>query len=198
MLKPTSTVYICSLHLFAAAGGLFGGTSCAQLEGTKPEAQLAYLQRDRKELDGKCILFAIGHLGTEHYVSASKTLVKYLDYPAPEDPRSGQFFDHVPMLWNLYPASTALFSIGEATVPDIVAVIADAETSDLIRSNAILVLPGIYSERPPEGVAVVARAASELSKSDAVAGSRLWEAARKVAASCGDRHKTECYAGLIQ
>ena len=86
MLKRTPTIYIYPMYLLATASGLFGDTSCAKLEGAKPETQLAYLQRDRKELDVNCILFAIVHLGTARYAPASKTLVKYLDYIVPEDP----------------------------------------------------------------------------------------------------------------
>jgi hypothetical protein len=183
--------------MLSSGTSLFAGSGCTLLEGSEPQAQLAYLQRDRKDQNGNCILFAIEHLGKERYAPASKTLVRYLDYPAPEEPRS-KFFDHIPMVWNLYPASSALFLIGEGTVPDIVALIADGDASILIRLNAMEVVHGIYGERPPESVAVLARAARELSKADPVAGGRLWQAARETAGMCLDRHKTECYAALIQ
>ena len=67
----------------------------------------------------------------------------------------------IPTLGDIYPATTALFEIGKPAVPDLVEAIADSNTSDLARSNAIETLFWIHSGDVSEAVAVLNRAGKE-------------------------------------
>src|SRR5271155_760929 len=53
-----------------------------------PKAQLEYLQNERASLEGKCVVYAIGNIGFSGYLEGVKTLISYLDYGYPTDPKT--------------------------------------------------------------------------------------------------------------
>src|SRR4051812_24291454 len=61
-------------------------SACAELESTKPQFHLEYLERERSTLTAACVAYAAEQIALRHYVKATKTLVKYLDYRMPDDP----------------------------------------------------------------------------------------------------------------
>ena len=183
-------VTLASLCLGVGPCAVAGGRSCPELEGAKPQAHLEYLQRDRSTLTPACIAYAADQLGLHQYSPAVKTLVKYLDYRLPEDPARAHLavISRTPTLGTIYPATTALFEIGEPAVPDLVEAIASSTTSDVARDNAREVVFLIYRSDVAQSVRVLIRASK--ASSDWEASMRLYNAARETAVKCGESRNT--------
>jgi hypothetical protein len=171
----------------------FAAYPCADLENKKPEMLQEYLQGERSRLDRNCALYAIEHLGNDHYEAAIKTLIGYLDYRAPDPPTysapDGPVILKVAW-WAPYLAVDALFQIGKAAIPQLVEAIADASTSDQARNNAGDAVLLIYREDMPEGVAVLARASH--TRTDPAESIRLVDQARRQADKCSPRWRNDC------
>jgi hypothetical protein len=181
---------------FGTASGAPAAFSRAELEGAKPEVHLEYLQRDRSALKPDCIFYAMDQIGLKHYAPAVKTLIKYLDYRVPEDPAKARWpvVMRFRMLSDIYPATGALFDIGKPAIPDLVASIADPDTSDVARSNAIEALFWIHREDVSEAVALLNRASKE--SKDWQASQRLMDAARRMADKCRGPAINSCMNAL--
>ena len=135
-----SVALVGALWLLGGVSPIFAASVCADLENKKPESRLEYLQGERARLDRNCVLYSIEQLGNGRYVPAIKTLVGYLDYRKPDppgfgDPAAPHVVSHPEWSGSLYPAGTALAQIGKPAVPQLVDVIADAATSDLVRNK---------------------------------------------------------------
>ena len=187
---------ILAAFCFGTASGAPAAFSCAELEGAKPEVHLEYLQRDRSALKPDCIFYAIDQIGLKHYAPAIKTLIRYLDYPVPEDPAKARWpvIMRIPTLGSLYPAITALFEIGKPAIPDLVDSIADPDMTDVARSNAIEALFLIHREDVSEAVALLNRAGKE--SADRLASQRLMDAARRMADKCRGPAISSCMKAL--
>jgi hypothetical protein len=186
MITIRATVTLAgALSLLGRVSPVFAASACAALENKNAEARLEYLQGDRSLLDKDCILYAIERFGNERYSAAVKTLVGYLDYRNPDPPL-------VPkrLTPTAYPAVEALFQIGKSAIPDVVEVIADAATSDLVRNNAGDAVFAIYRADPAEGIAVMVRAAH--ATTDPMASLRLMDQARRQATRCGPQWRNDC------
>jgi hypothetical protein len=95
---------------------------------------------------------------------------------------------------SLYPAITALFEIGKPAIPDLVGAIADPDTSDVARSNAIEALFLIHREDVSEAVALLNRASKEAP--DWQSSQRLMDAARRMADMCRGPAINSCLNAL--
>jgi hypothetical protein len=203
MMKMTTEVLlnvhfaagILAAFCFGTASGAPAAFSCAELEGAKPEVHLEYLQRDRSALKPDCIFYAMDQIGLKHYAPAIKTLIRYLDYPVPEDPAKARWpVMRIPTLGSLYPAITALFEIGKPAALDLAGSIADPDTPDVARSNAIEALFLIHREGVSEAVALLNRASKE--STDWQASQRLLDAARRMADMCRGPAISSCMKAL--
>ena len=179
--------------LFAGASPVFADPTCASLENKKSESRLEFLQGEKARLDGNCVLYAIDQLGRAQYAPAVPTLLRYLDYPYPDPPNYGT--PQNPLIlakinWTNYPAANALSDIGKVAVPQLVEAIADAATPELIRKNAADTERFIYAPDPPEGIAVLVRAAH--ARTDPMDSLRLMDQARRLASLCRPEVRNEC------
>ena len=173
--------------------------TCAAQEGSKPQAQLAYLKGDRQTLTVDCILYALEQLGVERYTPSIETLVQYLDFQRPQKPPVGEVVValHKPWVGSEYPAGSALLEIGEPAVPALVKAIAESE-SDLIRKNAAEVIYAIHAGDTPQAVALLNRAAKSKSSTDWGASLRLYDAAKGLAAKCLPETRNACMKALFE
>jgi hypothetical protein len=169
---------------------------CDELEGRTVEAHLAYLERNRSTLSPACIAYAANQIGLRGYGAASKTLSKYLDYRMPDDPAMA----HLPPISLAsaprYPAAEALFQLGKKAIPELIQVIASAETSQVARRNAIRTAFAIHREDVAESVRVLVRASKSFP--DPQSRDRLYDAAREAAALCYGPMRNTCMNALQQ
>ena len=171
---------------------------CDRLEGSSPRSLLGYLENDRKELDPPCILYAMERLGVQRYTPAAKVLITYLDYPMPQNPKPEPHGRGLLWAGDRYPAANALFLIGQSIIPPLIDVLANEKTPRVIHENALATIKALLAETPPESVAILVRASRDLSRSDAVGGRRLMQAAQEMAGLCIDRWKSDCEIALYQ
>jgi hypothetical protein len=179
--------------LAAASGRPF---VCAELEDAKPEGLMAYLQHDRTTLKPDCAFFAIERIGLKHYRPAVRTLIAYLDYRVPADPAEANLppIGRPHSLGYTYPASDALFEIGQAAFPDLVEAIGDPKTTDVAWRNAIQTLHDIGREDVPGAVSLLYKASKASENSDAAY--RLRQAAWRMADMCRGAIETACRQAL--
>jgi len=181
--------------LIAILGRAVGAqNNCFALKAVNSELQLEYLQGERTSLAAECVLYAIDHLGYRGYVPAIPTLIKFLDYPDKSTNR-GTTDSHRPK-WagSLYPAAEALFEIGKAAVPPLVAAISSSSSSELIRENALQTIFFIYREDFSEAVALLNR--SGRSASDPEVSARLLAGAKSLAPRCPPVMRNSCIKAL--
>ena len=196
-----SVALVGALWLLGGVSPIFAASVCADLENKKPESRLEYLQGERARLDRNCVLYSIEQLGNGRYVPAIKTLVGYLDYRKPDppgfgDPAAPHVVSHPEWSGSLYPAGTALAQIGKPAVPQLVDVIADAATSDLVRNNAGDVVFAVYSADPAEGIAAMVSAAH--AKTDPMDSLRLMDQARRQAGRCAQQWRNDCENAVLK
>jgi hypothetical protein len=191
------TAILLALSL-GAAGASDVNTDCTQLQGAKPQVQLEYLQGERSALSDACMIYAMDRLAAVRYAPSIDLLVKYLDYHIPAPPKSKEAFvqQTVPWLGTWYPAARGLFRIGKDAVPALIAAIADADTSDLMRKNDIELVLLIYREDVPQGAAVLNRAGRTATRPDV--RQRLLDAARDLAGQCPEPQRGACLANALK
>jgi hypothetical protein len=173
-------------------------TDCAQLRGAKPQAQLEYLQGERSALSDACMIYAMDQLARAEYAPSIDVLIKLLDYHIPDPHKTGEPFvqQTVPWLGTWYPAARGLLAAGKTAVPSLIAAIADAGTSGLIRKNATELVLLIYREEVPEGAAVLNRAGRAATSPDV--RQRLLDAARDLAGKCPEPQRGACLANALK
>lgn len=179
-----------------AVGGLAGQgrPPCYELEGATVQADLRYLQGDRSNVKAECVAYAADRIGLHRYAEASKTLVRYLDYRMPTDPREASLPPISPISGPRYPAINALFEIGKPAVDDLVEAVGNSATSDGVRKNAIQVLYEIFREDVAGAVRVLNRASN--ATRDPEVRQRLFDAARKTAGMCHETMRNACMNAL--
>jgi hypothetical protein len=185
--------------IFAAVSPVFAESTCASLENKDSQTRLKFLQGEKARLDGNCVLYAIDRLRIAQYAPGAATLIRYLDYPYPPPPSRGDPDNPVSVgnfNWTNYPAANALADIGKAVVPQLVDLIADAATSDLVRKNAADTVLAIYSKDMPEGIAVLVRAAR--TRTDPMDSNRLMDQARRLAGGCGSINRNDCENAVLK
>jgi hypothetical protein len=202
MRRLRSTVTLLgALWLLGVVSPLFGAPACGDLENKQPESLMEYLQGERSRLNRDCVLYAIEQLGNAHYAPAIRTLVGYLGYRKSDPPNFGSpaaplIPGHPEWSGSIYPAGSALFQIGKAAVPQLIEVIADASTSDLVRNNAGDVVFGIYREDPAQGIAALVSAAH--AKTDPMDSLRLMDQARRQADRCSQQRRNDCENAVLK
>jgi len=178
----------------AGVSPVFADSTCANLENKNPQSKLEFLQSQTARLDSRCVLYALDQLRAARYAPAIATLIRYLDYILPDEPArlgpAGEPITVRGLKWTLFPAANALAEIGRPAIPQLVDVIANADTSDLIRKNAAETVLAIYSHDMPEGIAVIVRASR--ASGDPMAALRLMDQARRLASTCGLSNRNEC------
>jgi len=181
-------VAIC-LAWFSVTGQLDAAGNCFELEGAKPQALLAYLQRDRASLGADCVVYAIFHIGVNPSAEGIKTLITYLDYQYP-DPKSPYGF--VRMSMYPFPAVVELAGMGTMVVPAVIEAIANPATPMLARNGAIHVIFLMNVQDMPEAVRVLKRASKAKESTDWNASQQLFDAARKAAEWCKGKMASAC------
>jgi hypothetical protein len=185
--------------LFAGVSAASAESTCASLENKDSQTRLKFLQGEKARLDGNCVLYAIDRLRVAQYAPAAATVIRYLDYPYPPPKNFGTPENPVFVLqqlnWTNYAAANALSDIGKAVVPQLVDVIADAATSDLVRQNAADTIMAIYNHLP-EGIAVLVRAAH--ARTDPMDSNRLMDQARRLPSRCGREVRNDCENAVLK
>jgi hypothetical protein len=177
MLQKSIAIYV----MFLALCALKATAQCPSLDEAKPQVQLDYLRRDRTILHGPCVVRAINNIGFSRYAPGVKTLITFLDFGFPTDPKTGRV-----MMVNAFPyaAVPALASLGKLAEPDLLEAIADSTTSPVARNNAIGAIFLMYPEDPSGAVRVLVRATKAIETTNWEGSQRLFEAARKAAGTC--------------
>jgi hypothetical protein len=174
---------VISTQLMAADG-------CPDLESKDAATHLEYLRGDRAKLSSQCIVAAIRYVGYNHYTQASSALIHYLDYADPiAVARRG-------IILEVYPAIDALYSLRRPVVPELTAAIAEAETPELVREHAAIVILFLFGANQPEAIAILVSAAR--AQTDPVAAIRLMDKARWLAARCIEANRNECENAVLK
>lgn len=194
--------------------------ACAELENAQATELVGYLEKDRRGLSGSCVEFAIRQIAavtdqlsnadTERAVSA---LMPFLDLPRTVTGRTGR-----PVATKWYPAKITIVgatnslvqrledahqdsgSVKQSVLDRLIGIIADAAVSGTAADSAAWAVDEImaYPNSPTDAlpaVAMLARAAK--ASGDAASSARLWEEARKLAATCtGLALRSQCDAAL--
>jgi hypothetical protein len=198
MLNMRGTMAVALSLLASHLAATSARAECSELEGTPPKVLLAYLDGDRSTLTQTCILFALDQLAPAKYQPAIAVLTRYLDYKAPDPPRSPEGFvqRHVPWLGDRYPAAKALLALDKAAAPGMISAIADPTTPELVRSNAVEMMILIYRDNPPDGAKVLNTAARTVSRADSE--QRLLDAARTLAERCHPDLRGLCLSNALK
>jgi hypothetical protein len=136
-----------------------------------------------REREPEKVTKAIERLGQMRAAEAVEDLAQLLTFEGRFEWQRAQtrpgVLSHLAPDDSLYPATTALFQIGEPALPALVKVLEAHETNSLESTNATTTIKLIFRERPWDGVAYLREAAS---KSATPAGAqRLYEAAARLA-----------------
>lgn len=175
------------MHLVAA------DEACPDLKGKSTEDHLEYLRGERSKLAAKCIVSAITYLGAKRYAQSGVVLIQYLGF---QDPDSKGQVGKRAMVVYAYPAVDAVQSLGKSVVPELTAVIASPDVSDLVRRNAGWAIFFMYGADNPEGIAVFANAAH--AQADPTAANRLMDQARWFADRCLVAARNECQNAVLR
>jgi hypothetical protein len=188
---PVIYAAICCL---TCAQFMKAGDGCPELEGKDTATHLEYLHGDRPKLAAACVVAAIKYLGVKpHSAQASAVLIEYLDYP---DPRyEGRAGKGSTILYG-YPAADVLSSFGRSVVPELLVVIAAANSSELLRRNAAFTIGLLYGLTRPDPIDVLVSAAHE--QVDPIAANRLMDQARWLAARCIPEYRNACENAVLK
>ena len=192
---------------------------CGELEKASVDELLGYLGKDRKALSDNCIEFAIRGVGLDGprlvpatgSMRAVEILIPYLDFRSRMfDAYRGRLTFNVTLY--AYPASAAISTFGiqgvdedrERVIARLIAVIADASSSDLVTENAVEAVRRIcgYMDTVPRISTSELKAVLELGEAakastNAFSASRLREQARKLAEKCvPSETRSRCEAAL--
>ena len=97
---------------------------------------------------------------------------------------------------DVYPAIDALYSLRKPVVPELTAAIAEAETAELAREHAAMVILFLFGANQPEAIAILVSAAH--AQTDPVAAIRLTDKARWLAAKCVEANRNECENAVFE
>ena len=194
--------------------------ACAELEQGTAIELVGYLEKDRKGLSGGCVEFAIRQLAamtdqlsigdTERAISA---LTPFLDFSRTVTSKAGRPID---TKW--YPAKITIVGatnsavlrledahqdpapLKQVVLDRLVGLIADTAVSVTSADSAAWAIDGVtaYPNAPIGALpAVVMLAKAAKVSTDASSAARLWDEARKVAATCtGSALRSQCDAAL--
>jgi hypothetical protein len=194
--------------------------ACAELENVSAVELVAYLEKDRQGLSGSCVEFAIRQLAavTDQLSIANSeraigALMPFLDFPRMVTGKTGRPID---TKW--YPAKITIVGATNSVVQRLedahrdsgpvkqhvldrlIGIIADTAVSRTAADSAAWAVDEImaYPNAPTDAlpaVATLARAAK--ASADAASSARLWDEARKLAATCtGLALRSQCDAAL--
>ncbi len=159
-----------------------------------------YLQSNsRSEPEWPCIKFALRELGESKGKEAKEAipvLVDYLDYKRPlSGAEKNGFFLHMPSAEEMYPATGALFSIGQPAIPAMIRVIESSDDPQK-HDNAVFVIMQIYRERMPQGIQKLkAASAARAEKGFKLEAQRLNQSAKEALRWC-TVNRSECEQAL--
>lgn len=151
-------IYVKILVIFAitiVSGGSLNAQNCDPLRQATSAQLITFLQyNSRSENEWPCIKFALRELGRNKAKAkeAIPVLVDYLDYERPlSEAEKNGFYLHMPSVVEMYPATDALFSLGQPAIPAMIRVIESSDDAQK-HENAVFVFMQIYRERMPEGI----------------------------------------------
>lgn len=164
--------------------------------GYEPTELVSYLREQvNVKSDSACIVCALRNLKTDRaaLLAAAPLLTEYLDYKRPLNPaeKSGAF-RRPPTISELYPASSALFSIGKDALPLLTNAIGNAASSETTRENAVYTLMNIFRDDETAGIRFLRQEAAK-TKGRA---KRLTDAARQSLRWCASDRRSGCEAAL--
>jgi hypothetical protein len=194
--------------------------ACAELEQAPAAELVGYLEKDRKGLSGGCAEFAIRQLAavtdqlsiadSERAISA---LMPFLDFPRMVTGKAGRPIDTkwYPAKITIVGATNSLVQrledahqdsspVKQRVLDRLIGVIADTTVSGTTADSAAWAVDGIaaYPNAPTSALpAVVMLARAAKASADASSSARLWDEARKLAATCtGQALRSQCDAAL--
>jgi hypothetical protein len=188
--------------------------ACAELENSPRTELVAYLEKDRKGLSGACVEFAIRQLAavtdelsitdTERAVNA---LMPFLDFPSTVTGSTKWYPAKITIVGatnsivqRLDDAHQDSGPVKQRVLDRLIGIVADTAASRTAADSAAWAVDEImaYPNAPTDAlpaVATLARAAR--ASADAASSARLWEEARKLAATCtGLALRSQCDAAL--
>jgi hypothetical protein len=185
-------IRICSIVLILFVSNICRTLDCFNLPTSKPNELVQFLKTQGREADPECVSKAITRLGDFRSNLGTDVLIDLLDFKRPESDREtfGVADGH-----DKFPAVPALYSIGLPSVPRLIAKLQEADTTELVRSNAIRTIVVIYSANPSKAITVLLDAARIAKTQDQAV--RLESCAQDAVKQCGNSRKTQCEAALM-
>jgi len=195
--------------------------ACAELENLPAAVELAaYLEKDRKGLSGSCVEFAIRQLAAAtdklsiaDCERAISVLMTFLDFPRMMTGKTGRPID---TKW--YPAKVTIVGatnsvvqrledahqdsvpVKQRVLDRLIGIVADTAASRTAVDSAAWAVDEImaYPDSPSDALpAVTTLARAARASGDAASSARLWDEARKLAATCtGPALRSQCDAAL--
>lgn len=148
-----------------------------ETEMSNIEELLAIIRNERlREEDPQRVARAINRLGVLRSDEAISDLSQLLSFRLNSDSDSTGVYRRFRVEDN-YPARSALFLIGEPSLPALIRVIEEHESNSLASENAIYTIMAIYRENPRAGIEYLREKATRASSPEAA--QRLSEAAQK-------------------
>ena len=173
-----------SLLTIPTAVGLCGAQSPASNPKEEVAKLLAVLRDpDLRRSHPEQVVAAIDRLGEMHASEAVEDLVKLLtfaqkfDWESPDQKAIVEI--HLIHPGNRYPATSALFQIGQPALPALLKVIENDSVSSLNWQNALFTIRNIFRDNASEGVKYLSHAAQ--TSADKASAERLTEAAAELA-----------------
>lgn len=164
---------------------------CTALDPGSESQLISYLTEARqKGGEPECVVSAIKGLSNKKTLRSAELLANYLDYKRPltRQEQAGIRI-RTKSREELYPAISALFSIGKGAVPGILYAISNTQGSTVKWDNAIYTLMLIYRDDPVAGVGALRSSAAT---NTGVAAERLSAAASDAARLCSDDLRSKC------
>jgi len=185
--------YALILPVLFALNAKMWSSPCQELEDKSVEDLVLLLQSGPDSSTAECFTEAIYKLGNKEPQGNqyADVLVKLLDYRRP--PTEAERM-HIASTRDWFPATSALFSIGNPALPVLIAHLEGGGLSKTARENAIRTFVSINRDDPPRAISVL-KAAARRAESQFEA-MNLEAAARDAVERCGKSWKDKCQAVL--
>jgi len=191
-MRKTNLIIVLVTALGAASAALAEECSEFPPEFSDVDKLIHFLDaQESPTAPNDCVTVAIRLLGPFQSSKAVPTLIRYLDYKRPlsSAERNGVWF-HPNVVTSRYPTISALATIGEASLPELVRVIGDPKTSPKTRDSAVFTVMLVHRQKPEEGISFLEDAANKATET--TTGSLLQDAARKAADFCRADEHSRC------
>lgn len=157
----------------------------------RPDTFINFLNAQQNpRAPNECVTIAIHRLEVLHAPKASVPLLRYLDYKRPLTSAEQKGYLFQPLIPDvLYPAISALASVGRSSLPGLLDVIQDSKTSLQAKDNAIFTVMRIH-RNTPEGVLFLEQSVARASTPAGT--SALIAATQRAVDFCREQLRDEC------